>query len=91
MTNIESSNQNNISGLILGVLFLAMISGILIWIVSLHSLSLAVDGIGTAFLAGLAVAITGGVISWPSASFQSELTRLPARQKRTSSSRNTRE
>ena len=62
MTNIESSNQINIGGLILGILFSAMISGILIWIAGL--LSLAVDGIGAACLAGLAIAVTEGVISW---------------------------
>ena len=64
MTNAESSNPINIRGLIIVVFFSTVISGILIWIVGLLSLGLTVDDIGAASLAGLAVAVTGGVISW---------------------------
>ena len=61
---LQSSNPINNSELIITVLFSTVISVILIWIVGLLSLGLAVDGNGAAFLTGLAVAVTGGVISW---------------------------
>ncbi len=62
--NTQSSNQINITGLIIGVVLAGVMSGILIWIVSFLGLGLTVNGIGVAFLAGFAIAVVGGVISW---------------------------
>lgn len=54
----------NIVGLAIGIFLSAFFSGILIWVVSLFGLGLKVDGIGTAFLAGILIALVGGVITW---------------------------
>ncbi len=51
-------------GLLIGVFFAAVFSGILIWVVGLFGLGLKVDGLGTAFIAGTAIAVIGGAISW---------------------------
>ena len=67
MTNTQSSNKSdeiNIIGLVIGVLFAAIFSGVLIWVVSFLDLGITIDGIGTAFIAGFAIAIIGGVITW---------------------------
>ena len=60
----ENSKQVNIIGLIIGVVFAAVISGILIWVVGTLGLGLEVDNIGAAFIAGAAIAVVGGVITW---------------------------
>ncbi len=53
----------NFTGLAIGVGFSALFSGILIWFVGMFGLGLEVDGLGTAFIAGLAIALVGGVIT----------------------------
>jgi len=54
----------NIIGLIIGVVFSAVISSVLIWIVGMLGLGLEVDGIAAAFIAGTAIAVVGGVSPW---------------------------
>jgi uncharacterized membrane protein YvlD (DUF360 family) len=51
-------------GLAIGVAFSAVLSGVMIWLVSLLGLGLKVDGIGPALVAGIVIALAGGVISW---------------------------
>jgi len=51
-------------GLIIGILFSAAISSILIWVVGMLGLGLEVDGFGPALIAGIAIALVGGVITW---------------------------
>jgi uncharacterized membrane protein YvlD (DUF360 family) len=64
MANVKNNKSVNPVGLLIGVLFAALISGILIWVVSLLGLGLEVDGIGTAYIAGIAIAVVGGLITW---------------------------
>ena len=54
----------NLVGLIIGIVISAVVTGILIWIVSKIGLGLEVDGFGAAFIAGIAIAVVGGVITW---------------------------
>ena len=54
----------NIVGLIVGILISAVVTGILIWIVSKIGLGLEVDGFGAAFIAGIVIAVVGGLITW---------------------------
>jgi uncharacterized membrane protein YvlD (DUF360 family) len=58
------NNNGNIIGLAIGVLLTALFSSILIWVVGLLGLGLAVDGFGPAFVAGIAIALVGGAITW---------------------------
>ena len=51
-------------GLIIGILFSAAISSILIWVAGMLGLGLEVDGFGPALIAGIAIALVGGVITW---------------------------
>jgi putative membrane protein len=61
---IQESQRINIAGLIIGILFSAVISGTLIWIEGWLGLGLTVDGPIPAFLAGFAMAVVGGVVTW---------------------------
>ena len=54
----------NIVGLIVGILISAVVTGILIWIVSKIGLGLEVDGFGAAFIAGIVIAVVGGLVTW---------------------------
>jgi uncharacterized membrane protein YvlD (DUF360 family) len=58
------NNSGNIIGLAIGVLLTAIFSGILIWVVGLLGLGLEVDGLGPALIAGIAIALVGGAITW---------------------------
>ena len=58
------SNNGNIIGLAIGVLLTALFSSILIWVVGLLGLGLAVNGFGPALVAGIAIALVGGAITW---------------------------
>jgi uncharacterized membrane protein YvlD (DUF360 family) len=51
-------------GLVTGIAFSAALSGVMIWLVSLLGLGLKVDGIVPAFVAGIAIALMGGLITW---------------------------
>lgn len=53
-----------LTGLAIGVGISAVMSGILIWVVGLFGLGLEVDGLLPAFIAGFAIALVGGVITW---------------------------
>lgn len=53
-----------LTGLAIGVGISAVMSGILIWVVGLFGLGLEVDGLIPAFIAGFAIALIGGVITW---------------------------
>jgi uncharacterized membrane protein YvlD (DUF360 family) len=57
-------NSGNIIGLAIGVLLTAIFSSILIWVVGLLGLGLAVNGFGPALVAGTAIALVGGAITW---------------------------
>lgn len=57
-------NTPNMTGLIIAVLLSAFFSSILIWVVGLLGLGLEVDGFGPALVAGVAIALVGGAISW---------------------------
>ena len=50
--------------LLIGVVIGALISGLIIWIVSKLGLGLEVDGFGSAFIAAIIIAVVGGVINW---------------------------
>ena len=54
----------NMAGLIIGILISAVISGFLIWIEGWLGLGLTVSGPIPAFLAGCAIAVVGGVVTW---------------------------
>jgi putative membrane protein len=54
----------NTIGLVIGVLFSAVISGVLIWVAGKLGLGLEVVGLGPAFIGGFAIALVGGVITW---------------------------
>jgi uncharacterized membrane protein YvlD (DUF360 family) len=58
------NNNGNIIGLAIGVLLTALFSSILIWVVGLLGLGLEVDGFGPALVAGVAIALVGGAITW---------------------------
>ena len=58
------NNTGNIIGLAIGVLLTAIFSSILIWVVGLLGLGLEVDGFGPALVAGVAIALVGGAITW---------------------------
>ena len=58
------NNTGSIIGLAIGVLLTAIFSGILIWVVGLLGLGLTVDGFGPALVAGIAIALVGGAITW---------------------------
>jgi uncharacterized membrane protein YvlD (DUF360 family) len=64
MSNVKNNNSVNPVGLLVGVLFAALISGVLIWVVSLLGLGVEVTGLGPAFIAGIAIAVVGGVVTW---------------------------
>ena len=51
-------------GLLIGVVFSAAISGVLIWVVGKLGLGLEVDDICTAFIVGIAISVVGGLITW---------------------------
>ena len=51
-------------GALVGIVIAGVFSGILIWVVSKLNLGLSVDGFLSAFIAGVAIAILGGVINW---------------------------
>jgi len=53
-----------IVGLLIGVVIGALISGVVIWIVSKLGLGLEVDGFGSAFIAAIIIAVVGGIITW---------------------------
>jgi putative membrane protein len=53
-----------IVGLLIGVVVGALISGVVIWIVSKLGLGLEVDGFGSAFIAAIIIAVVGGIITW---------------------------
>ena len=61
--NTENNNFN-IIGLVIAVLLTALTSSILIWVVGMLGLGLEVDGFGPALIAGAAIALVGGVITW---------------------------
>jgi len=62
---VNTGNNNvNVIGLAIGVLLTALFSSILIWVVGLLGLGLAVDGFGPALVAGIAIALVGGAITW---------------------------
>lgn len=54
----------NLVGRFIGILLPAVFSGLLIWLVGILGLGLAVEGFGPAFIAGGAIAIVGGAITW---------------------------
>ena len=58
------SNSFNITGLVIAVLLTALLSSILIWVVGMLGLGLEVDGFGPALIAGIAIALVGGMITW---------------------------
>jgi len=58
------NNSGNIIGLAIGVLLTAIFSSILIWVVGLLGLGLEVDGFGPALIAGIAIALVGGAVTW---------------------------
>ena len=51
-------------GLLIGVVFSAAISGVLIWVVGKLGLGLEVDSIVTAFIVGITISVVGGLITW---------------------------
>ena len=53
-----------IVALIIGIVFGALISGFVIWIVSKLGLGLEVDGFGSAFIAAIIIALVGGIVTW---------------------------
>jgi len=59
-----AAGRVNPAGLVIGVTLAAIISCVLLWVVGKLGLGISVDGIGAAFQAGLAIAVTGGVITW---------------------------
>lgn len=60
-------------GTILGILIGALFAGVIIWIVGRLGLGLEVDGFGPAFIAGIVIAILGGVVSWLGAAMGTSL------------------
>jgi uncharacterized membrane protein YvlD (DUF360 family) len=57
-------NNGNVIGLAIGVLLTVIFSSILIWVVGPLGLGLEVDGFGPALIAGIAIALVGGVVTW---------------------------
>lgn len=53
-----------IVALLIGIVFGALISGFVIWIVSKLGLGLEVDGFGSAFIAAIIIALVGGIVTW---------------------------
>ena len=53
-----------IVGAIIGILIAALFASIIIWIVGKLGLGLEVDGWVSAFIAGIAIAIISGLITW---------------------------
>jgi putative membrane protein len=53
-----------ILGLIIGIVFAALISGVVIWIVGKLGLGLEVSGFGAAFIAAIVIAVVSGLITW---------------------------
>ena len=54
----------SILGLILGIVIAALFSAVVIWIVGKLGLGLTVSGFGAAFIAGIVIAVVGGLVTW---------------------------
>jgi putative membrane protein len=49
---------------VLSIVLVALVAGIVIWIVGKLGLGLEVSGFGAAFIAAIVIAIVGGLINW---------------------------
>ena len=56
--------MSTLLGVLIGMVIIGLASGLIIWLVSRLGLGLQVDGLGSAVLAALVIAVLGGALSW---------------------------
>ncbi len=54
----------SILGLIVGILFGALFTGLIIWIIGKLGLGLEVQGFGPAYVAAIVIAVLNGLVAW---------------------------
>jgi putative membrane protein len=56
--------MNTLPFLLIALAIIGLFSGFVIWIVSKLRLGLQVDGFGSAFVAGIVIAVVAGILTW---------------------------